>query len=715
MSNPYPWAKEKTHQKAITITDKAKLITYPLLLTLSLTLHPAGTILSIHAYYKYIKHNHPPQQATRKLAKIGIALLTLNLITWSAPWEGTITLLNYITGTSNPGILGWARILLSGAGTSILLATPVTYIAIWNYEYKTRAYLKETTLLTQSNNTAQFKPTKEQIKKQKENEQTIKHPTSNDHLAFGTVAHDLLPWRTHRYGCIVGTPIDQFSHTIVLGSTGSGKSVFLTNLIDRLTAANRANVLLDFKGDTEMENTLAHIADLYGVPFYSFWSDLTDRGFRFDPLDQFSNIDMASVLTTALGITPQGEGAIYAETVEEFLGLQFEVMRLGAEVGGFGRRDGESVADYLYRVVDEGALKEELDKVTNTNKETREKINNIKSRLQKNQQKRNVDRLRINLSKLIGLLGPKMRPHPNPARNIRLEDAINQGAILYFGMPPGGNQIALRVLGGLLLRNFAALATERGRKAANGQPAGVPVFVEVDEVQRLGDLAELATEIPQQGRFTGVTLVTSSQTFQTLSPNFVGEMIGNVKTVVLMNTTHPETVSRFTDVNGMFGSMNVLDMMRGSETEAAGMSGESQEHTGKANTKVATGPRIEYDKVTELPPRHAFVYFPSSPDNALLESSFERVRGDMTRKDIPLVKLVSKDYLLESGKDPSALRKFVGALDVSDGGVVRDEVGEKEKATAKETTTATPSNTQQHPETENPPHQETEAFSPDDW
>src|SRR5699024_8536743 len=273
---------------------------------------------------------------------------------------------------------------------------------------------------------------------------------------------------------------------------------------------------------------LAAIAKENRVPFYSFWVSGRDTGFHYDPLDGPRGLPPVSVFLLALGFSTEGDSEHYTALVTTYLNNQFRAL----EEGLIPRdKTSESTFDGLWKtsepkkfkdMLSSGAGKKQTDQAKAA-KSIAAKIEGI-----------NISDLsgyRSRLNNVIDTVCEKMRPSKH---NINLRDAVDEEAIVCFGLPSTGGKTVMRAIGSLMVRDVVSMIAERGM---GGTDNVVPALFMPEEFSQLEDACDLLLEIIQQGRNSKIITAPTAQTLAAMSNTFVAEMLGNDPILAVMRAS----------------------------------------------------------------------------------------------------------------------------------------------------------------------------------
>ena len=112
--------------------------------------------------------------------------------------------------------------------------------------------------VTGSRYLARVVPTRSMKRRMKKNEEALieNEKPEPESLAFGMIVDDPIPWRTARYGKICARPIDDMGHGVIVGGTGTGKTVTALSISYQSAVLDSAVLYMDFKASLRTLNAL---------------------------------------------------------------------------------------------------------------------------------------------------------------------------------------------------------------------------------------------------------------------------------------------------------------------------------------------------------------------------------------------------------------------------------------------------------------------------
>lgn len=487
------------------------------------------------------------------------------------------------------------------------------------------------------------KPTGKMKRRFKKNEAALidNEKPDPESIAFGLLVDDPIPWRTARYGMICARPFKEMGHGVIVGGNGTGKTVTALSLGYQAATLDAAVFYIDFKASLRTLEAIKKAAAKAGKPFYSFdlGTGSTETSW-YDPLDwKGSSSEKASMVVNSLQFPDDGNAAYYRGVANDWLIFQFDVLQ---EVGLYS---GESSFDFLHETTNPAKMKERLQPLRRGDKRQQSLYTTFTERADAGNMK-DLAGLRQNLSIVVNSGGERLRPQSS-APAILMSRAVDEGAVVYFGLSPSTDQVALKTIGSLILRNLGVLAGERMRQADLG--ALRPVITLVDEASRLQDRAVVMDNLLATAREGEIYLWMITQSFATWPKSTVVEMNTNVQTHVAFRVQDVETAEHLVST---LGDVPILEEMIEDKVRHRAFQGDVKERSGDARTTLTTGPFLVDApmEITSVENLHAYVWFTGSWTRATIEEWTPKrlKKPDIIRNDAPLVRIVFMDYETEA-------------------------------------------------------------------
>lgn len=482
-------------------------------------------------------------------------------------------------------------------------------------------------------------PTRKMQRRRKKNEAALVNNDKphEDSIAFGVIVDDPIPWRTARHGMICARPFHELGHGAIFGSNATGKTVLAISLAFQEMCLDAAVFYVDFKASKRTLETIKKAAAKAGKKFYSF--DLgtgSSETSWYDPLDwKGTSSEKAAMIVNSLSFTEDGSAAYYRGQANDWLIFQFDVI---AEVGLY---PGESSFDFLLATSNPATMKDRLRVLRTGDARQQELFAQFMAKADMFKPQ-DLSALRQNLSIVVNSGGERLRPQTS-APAILMSRAVEEGAVVYFGLSPSTDQVALKAIGSLILRNLGVLSGERMRdpNVANLRP----LVTFVDEASRLQDRAVVMDNLFTTAREGHVYLWVITQSVSTWPESTMTEMNSNVLTYVAFRIQDADTaeflLSSLEDVP-------VLEEMVEDQVRHRAGRGDVKERSGDARTTLTTGPFLSDApmKITTMENLYAYVWFKGTWDRATIEEWTPKrlKKPDSIRNDAPLVHIQFMDY-----------------------------------------------------------------------
>jgi len=646
MPTAYPWKIEKTHQTRLRWLKLFKRVGMVLLIIGAIVFSPIALAVYLGGNLWFRNVNDSPRRAPIIVFAVSALALGLEILFKVNPFDGIAGMFHLLmahdrmsSGEIQSTIVTY---LLVGLPAGSLIASVPMWVANQHLEYGSRRYLNDT--YTRLNWTQRLRK-KRNMKLFKENKLTP------ENLELGVVQSDVLPWRRGRIGMIVGLAFKKIRHAFIIGGTGSGKTILATNYFAECIENHWAGILPDFKGAWKTEAILAAIAKENRVPFYSFWVSGRDTGFHYDPLDGPRGLPPVSVFLLALGFSTEGDSEHYTALVTTYLNNQFRAL----EEGLIPRdKTSESTFDVLWKTSDPKKFKDMLSSAAGKKQTDQAKVAKSIAAKIEGINISDLSGYRSRLNNVIDTVGEKMRPSKH---NINLRDAVDEEAIVYFGLPSTGDKTVMRVIGSLIVRDVVSMIAER---EMGGTDNVVPALFMPDEFSQLEDACDLLLEIIQQGRNSKIITAPTAQTLAAMSDTFVAEMLGNDPILAVMRASDLTDSGTLETLSAHFDVKPTIHERRDRSTKTDTFGTESQTISGSGMNEIKMEePRITPGDIKKLDDHEFFAYMSPSPDQATLKKPRNRVRKDAVAGDIPTALTVSRDYILEAESDTSVADEMI--------------------------------------------------------
>ena len=456
-------------------------------------------------------------------------------------------------------------------------------------------------------------------------------------------------------------------HTLILGTTGAGKTRLFELLITQAIVSGDTVIIIDPKGDRELRDHAREVTLLLGSPerFAFFHPGFPRESFRINPLEDFSrSTELASRIASLI---PAGNNPAFKNYCEEALDLVIEALLASGERPTLKRvRDLIVSEDDRVRLFLALAERLSLDANVPLNgtsmqpgqKQPR-KTNDISvvfSVLKKSPAFRGMrgyeealnlysvltrdpvhfEKMTASLRPVLtiltaGELGSLISPDYSDLSDDReilsLSSAARAGRVLYFGLDSLTDSMASACFGSLLLADLTAIAGEIYNYSEK-KPRTLSLFV--DETAE--GINEPFIQLLNKGRGAGIRCFAATQTVHDLEARLgsaakAGQVLGNLNNIISLRVTDAETQKFFTD------TLPEVSVLVPSESESSQTSSESpltmsgSESTGIQETRE---PAVPPAALGSLP---NFEYYARISGGKLVKGRFPLLTGDSAPED----------------------------------------------------------------------------------
>lgn len=322
-------------------------------------------------------------------------------------------------------------------------------------------------------------------------------------------------------------------HTLVVGATGSGKTVTQTWLLLRAIERGEGAIVVDPKGDRTMLTRVRAAADAAGREFL-LWTPTGPA--VYNPYARGSETEIADKL---LAGEPFSEPH-YLRQAQRYLGHEVRILRIaGAEISL------RSVVDHL----DPGTLDlltRDVDAVAA--EATQAYLDGLSAR-----QLADLSGVRDRLAIMAESdVGPWLDPGTSGKPRFDLLGAVHKGAVVYFALEADTRPLIARMLGVAIVQD---LLTTVG--ALQGAP--VPTTVAIDEFSAVA--AEQVVRLFARARSAGFSLLLGTQELSDLRlpgrERLIDQVMGNLPLLIAHRQVVPASAEMIAAVAGTRGAWKV--------------------------------------------------------------------------------------------------------------------------------------------------------------
>jgi hypothetical protein len=316
------------------------------------------------------------------------------------------------------------------------------------------------------------------------------------------------------------------SHTLVVGATGSGKTVSQAWIACRLVEAGRGAVVVDPKGDRMLEEHLRRTAEKCGVPFLR-WSP--EGPLAYNPYAHGSHTEIADKALAGESFTEPH----YLRQAQRYIANVVRVMQ-AAEITVTPR----SLALHM-RPTELEATARKL------GPELAEQIDGYLDSLGERGQ-RELAGVRDRLAILTESdAGDALEPQEGSAV-LDLHEAVRDGAVVYFRLDADRRLLLSSQLAKAVIIDLIGLVAEL-------QEDPIPTVVLIDEFSAIA--AEQVAQLFGRARSAGVSLILATQELADLKTTdsnglLRDQVLGNIQTLLAHRQNVPESAHLLASIAG---------------------------------------------------------------------------------------------------------------------------------------------------------------------
>jgi type IV secretory pathway TraG/TraD family ATPase VirD4 len=339
---------------------------------------------------------------------------------------------------------------------------------------------------------------------------------------------------------------DGGSHALVVGATGSGKTVTQTSIADHAITEGMAVVVIDPKGDRGMREQLCSAAIDAGRSFIE-WTPDGER--IYNPFARGSASEIADKVLAGEHFTEPH----YLRQAQRYLGHVVRALRC-AEIEVSLR----AIVEHLDPTRLE-ALVRELPRAQAD--PTFAYLDSLSAR-QRNDLSGVRDRLAIVTESDVG---PWLDPDTEGAGRFELLAAVRERAVVYFSLQSDRRPLLSQMLG-------AAIVQDLQTAAAASQSRPVPTLVVIDEFSAVA--AEQVVRLFGRARSAGFSLLLGTQELSDLRPpgreRLLEQVLGNLSVLIAHRQVVPSSAELISSIAGTRGAWRVSRHSDGKATRTRG-------------------------------------------------------------------------------------------------------------------------------------------------
>jgi hypothetical protein len=322
-------------------------------------------------------------------------------------------------------------------------------------------------------------------------------------------------------------------HTLVVGATGSGKTVTQSWIAARAIERGMGAVVLDPKGDGGMREELCLAARSAGRPFLEW----TPRGeCAYNPYAGGSETEIADKALAGERFTEPH----YLRQAQRYLGHVVRALRqVGAEVSlaRIVEMLDPDALELLARDISEESARQTFDYLDSLSARQRTDLAGVR------------DRLAILVESDVG---PWLDTATPGARTLDLLRAVRSGAVVYFSLEADRRPLASQMLGAAIVQDLLTTVA-----ALQGAPE--PTLVVIDEFSALA--SEQVVRLFGRARSAGLSLVLGTQELADLRlpgrERLLEQVLGNLSVLIAHRQVVPESAATISALAGTRGAWRV--------------------------------------------------------------------------------------------------------------------------------------------------------------
>jgi type IV secretory pathway TraG/TraD family ATPase VirD4 len=364
-------------------------------------------------------------------------------------------------------------------------------------------------------------------------------------------------------GRVVSLALEGGTHGLVLGATGSGKTVTQTAVAEHAIAGGAAVIVVDPKGDAAMRAALEAAVGRAGRRFVS-WSP--DGGAVYNPYAHGTDSEIADKVLAAERFTEPH----YQRQAQRYLGHEVRVLRAAG-------------VDVSLRSIVEHLQPERLEQLARAlprePRSTYAYLDSLTAR-QRSDLAGVRDRLAILAESDVGCwLDPATRTAPR----FEVLQAIRAGAVVYFTLDADRRPLLAQMLGAAVVQDLVATVA-----ALQSRPC--PALAVIDEFSALG--AGEVVRLFGRARSAGLSLLLGTQELADLrgsgGERLLEQVVGNVGLVVAHRQSLPQSAELVAALAGKEGAWHL-----------------TRHSDGRSTRTRSRAPRLSADRIMSLRPGEA--------------------------------------------------------------------------------------------------------------
>jgi type IV secretory pathway TraG/TraD family ATPase VirD4 len=356
------------------------------------------------------------------------------------------------------------------------------------------------------------------------------------------------------------------THTLVLGATGSGKTVTQTWVAYRAIEHGMGAIVVDPKGDRGMYREVRRAAHAAGRRFVE-WTPTGDS--VYNPYARGSDTEIADKVLAGERFTEPH----YLRQAQRYLGHVVRALRrAGVEVSlqGIVSHLDPARLELLARSLPESAAQATHDYLDTLTARQQSDLAGVR------------DRLAIMAESDIG---PWLDPHTPDVERFDLVEAVKARAVVYFNLDADRRPLLAQMLGSAIVQDLQTTAA-----TLQGRP--VPTLVVIDEFGAIA--AEQVVRLFGKARSAGISLLLGTQELSDLRlpgrERLHDQVMGNLSTLIAHRQVVPASAELIASLAGTRGVWRA-----------------SQSSDGRSTRTRARAALLDANEITGLAPGEAAV------------------------------------------------------------------------------------------------------------
>jgi type IV secretory system conjugative DNA transfer VirD4/TraG family protein/uncharacterized protein DUF87 len=336
------------------------------------------------------------------------------------------------------------------------------------------------------------------------------------------------------------------SHTLVVGATGSGKTVTQTSIAVRSIERGLGAVVIDPKGDGGLREQVRRAAALAGRPFLE-WTPVGDT--VYNPYARGGASEIADKALAGERFTEPH----YLRQAQRYLGHVVRALRnSGAEVSlqAIVEQLQPECLELLARALPEDDARGTFAYLDSLSARQRSELAGVR------------DRLAILAESDVG---PWLDPRTSGARRFDLLGALSARAVIYFALESDSRPLLSQMLGGAIVQDLQTTV-------ASLQAKPVPTLVVIDEFSAIA--ADQVVRLFGRARSAGFSLLLGTQELSDLRlpgrERLLEQVLGNLSVLIAHRQVVPDSAELIASVAGTRGAWRVSRHSEGRTTRSRG-------------------------------------------------------------------------------------------------------------------------------------------------